>query len=103
MAELEGIILTRHAIDPGVPENNILVTASAANTAKEANAVMTLINQNQIIAKRTDGKRLLPSFKALKVTSALHMVRAKALFDHIGFKVMPFPVNFGVSAGSELT
>jgi len=103
MAELEGTILTRHAIEAGIPEKNILVTASAVNTAEEANVVMALLNQNQIIAKRADGKRLLPSFKVLLVTSAFHMARSKELFEQVGLQVIPFPVDFQVSAGSKLT
>jgi len=102
-AQLEGKILTRYAIEAGISENNILVTASVVNTAKEANAVMALLNQNQMITKEIDGKRSSASFKVLLVTSAFHMARAQKLFEQAGFQVVPFPVDFQVSAGNQLT
>jgi uncharacterized SAM-binding protein YcdF (DUF218 family) len=102
-AQLEGKILTRYAIEAGISEKNILVTASVVNTAEEANAVMALLNQNQMITKEIDGKRSSASLKVLLVTSAFHMARAEKLFEQAGFQVVPFPVDFKVSAGNELT
>ena len=56
-----------------------------------------------MITKAIDGKRSSASFKVLLVTSAFHMARAQELFEQAGFRVLPFPVDFRVSAGSELT
>lgn len=101
-AELEGKILIRYAIEAGVPEKIILVTDPVVNTEQEAGAVLALLNENQIITKVIDGK-IQPPFNVLLVTSAFHMLRAQALFEEVGFQVIPFPVDFRVSAGSELT
>ena len=102
-AKLEGKILAQYAKEAGVPEKNILVTALVVNTAEEANAVMALLSQNQMITKAIDRKRSSPSFKVLLVTSAFHMARAQELFEQAGLQVIPFPVDFRVSADTELT
>jgi uncharacterized SAM-binding protein YcdF (DUF218 family) len=102
-AQLEGKILTQYAVEAGIPEKSIFVTDPVFNTEEEANAVLALLNKNQMITKVTDGKVKVPHFKVLLVTSAFHMARAQALFEQVGFEVIPFAVDFRVSAGSELT
>lgn len=51
--------------------------------------------------------RELPSTTAaapiILVTSAFHMRRSRVLFAHAGFQVVPFPVDFHVSAGRAFT
>ena len=39
----------------------------------------------------------------LLVTSAFHMPRARRLFERAGVSVIPFPVDFKVSAGGALS
>ena len=73
-------------MDFGISESKILLTEEVQNTKDEARAVSKML-------KNTDRNIIL-------VTSAFHMPRAKYLFEHEGFKVFPFPVDFKVSEKS---
>ena len=78
----------------GVPNSAIQVTDKVTNTAEEAAAVAALLPQ-------------LPSVGGIKpktillVTSAFHMPRAQRLFEQAGLQVLPYPVDFKVSAGES--
>jgi len=86
-APLEGEILAGHARSMGVLAGAIKVTRQAFNTKEEAAAVRELIP-----AKPESRIRIL------LVTTALHMPRAKKVFEEAGFQVLPFPVDFVTSA-----
>ena len=86
-APLEGEILARYARSMGARVESIKVTRQAFNTKEEAAAVREILP-----AKPESGARIL------LVTSALHMPRAKKVFEEAGFQVLPFPVDFVTSA-----
>ena len=86
-APLEGEILARYARSMGVPVESIKVTRQAFNTKEEAAAVRELVPA-----------KLESQIRILLVTSALHMPRAKKVFEEAGFQVLPFPVDFLTSA-----
>lgn len=86
-APLEGEILARYARSMALPTEAIRVTRRAFNTKEEAAAVRELLP-----VKPESGTRIL------LVTSALHMPRAKKVFEKAGFQVLSFPVDFVTSA-----
>lgn len=77
----EGEYLKAHAIERGVPENDILVTRSVENTAQEAVAVNELM-------------KAIDNPKIILITSAFHMPRAAQVFEDVGFAVTKYPVDF---------
>jgi uncharacterized SAM-binding protein YcdF (DUF218 family) len=84
----EGQVFKEFAGRLGVPIDRILVTADVQNTEDEAREIRARLGkQNTIIL----------------VTSAVHMPRARLLFDAFGFEVVPFPVDFKVEAGGTLS
>jgi uncharacterized SAM-binding protein YcdF (DUF218 family) len=90
----EGDVLAEYAKAMGVPDGQILKTPRVTNTAEEAVAVATLLR----------GRLSGPTWRGgpprvLLVTSAFHMPRARRLFERAGMSVIPFPVDFKVSAG----
>jgi uncharacterized SAM-binding protein YcdF (DUF218 family) len=95
-ANPEGEILTEYAKALGVPAKDIVTTGVVVNTAEEAQAVAALLHRQAIGTAQGAPPRIL------LVTSAFHMPRAQRLFERAGLKVVPFPVDFKVSAGSEL-
>ena len=97
-AALEGDILAGYAKSLGVPDRQILKTSRVVNTAEEAQAVAT------VLRVRFSGPtwRRGPS-RVLLVTSAFHMSRARLLFERAGMSVIPFPVDFKVSAGRSVS
>ena len=96
-AKPEGELLIKYAKALGVPAKSMLTTGAVVNTAEEAEAVAALLLQRSFV---DTGRGAHPH--VLLVTSALHMVRAQGLFERAGLEVTPFPVDFKVSAGSEL-
>jgi uncharacterized SAM-binding protein YcdF (DUF218 family) len=64
----------------GVPPQGILTFSGARTTADEAARVKTLLGER--------GARTI-----LLVTDAEHMPRAASVFKHVGFTVLPAPVN----------
>lgn len=96
-AKLEGEILTEYAKALGVPVESIATTGAVVNTAEESQAVAALLAQKHSVSV---GQRATPHI--LLVTSAFHMPRAQRLFERAGLVVSPFPVDFLVSADSEL-
>lgn len=95
-AKPEGVILTEYAKESGVPAKNIVTTGVVVNTEEEAQAVSVLMADRH--AGVTEGS----APHILLVTSAFHMQRAQRLFEGAGLKVTPFPVDFKVSASTEL-
>lgn len=92
----EGEVLKVWARSQGVPDSAIQVTGKVTNTAEEAAAVSALLPK-------------LPSVGGIRpktillVTSAFHMVRAQRLFEQAGLQVLPYPVDFKVSAKDNFT
>lgn len=91
-APLEGVVLAAEARALGVPAERIAVTAKVSNTAGEAREVARLLHERQLAAPRV-----------LLVTSAFHMPRARQVFEQQGLSVEPFPVDFWISEGRQLT
>ena len=94
----EGDLLAQYAKAMGVPDEQIVKTPRVTNTAEEAQAVATLLR----------GRLSGPTWRGgpprvLLVTSAFHMPRARGLFERAGMSVIPFPVDFKVSAGRTVT
>jgi uncharacterized SAM-binding protein YcdF (DUF218 family) len=97
-AALEGDLLAGYAKAMGVPDGQIVKTSRVTNTAEEASAVATLLR----------GRLSGPTWRGgpprvLLVTSAFHMPRARQLFERAGISVIPFPVDFKVSASGALS
>jgi uncharacterized SAM-binding protein YcdF (DUF218 family) len=93
VAQNEGMVLKTFAQRMGVPEANITVSREAQNTAQEAQAVWELFATQGSQAPHASSPP-----KILLVTSAFHMPRAQRLFEHQGFEVEAFPVDFKVRA-----
>ena len=91
---LEGEVLKVWAKSQGVPDSAIQVTGKVTNTAEEAAAVAALLPKLASIGGTRPRTILL-------VTSAFHMPRAQRLFQHAGLEVLPYPVDFKVSAGES--
>ncbi len=87
----EGELLAKRARLLGVPQKSILLTGVVGNTADEAVAAAKLLG----VSKQTPKRIIL-------VTSAFHMRRAVMLFEHEGFLVEPFRVDYRGSGQSGL-
>lgn len=94
----EGDILAEYAKAMGVPDGHISKTPRVTDTAEEAQAVATLLR-----ARLTGPTRRGGPPHVLLVTSAFHMPRARRLFERAGISVIPFPVDFKVSANGVLS
>jgi uncharacterized SAM-binding protein YcdF (DUF218 family) len=81
----EGELLMQDAIKLGFPRERFLLTTDVQNTADEARAVAKLLGKQKSI---------------ILVTSAFHMPRSRALFEGQGMVVVPYPVDFKVSASA---
>ncbi|MEI6638188.1 MAG: YdcF family protein [Chlorobium sp.] len=84
----EGELLARRALLLGVPQEAIRLTVRVGNTADEALAAAKLLGERK---------------KIILVTSAFHTRRALLLFEHAGFAVEPFRVDYRVDDTSEFT
>ncbi len=80
----EAQYVRRFWIEMGVPAKDILIEQESRNTFENAKYSKQVIDENAI------GK------KVLLVTSALHMPRAKYIFNKMGFLVDYYPVDFRV-------
>ena len=87
----EGEVLKVWARSQGVPDSAIQVTGKVTNTAEEAAAVAALLTKLSSVGGTKPNTILL-------VTSAFHMQRAQRLFQQAGLQVLPYPVDFKVSA-----
>jgi uncharacterized SAM-binding protein YcdF (DUF218 family) len=97
-AKPEGDILIKHAEALGISINNMRTTSAVINTAEEARAVSELLFKNISLTNKSVEK-----VKILLVTSAYHMPRAQKLFELENLQVIPFPVDFMVSASHEFS
>ena len=97
-AKPEGDILIKHAEALGISINNMRTTLAVMNTADEARAVSELLFKNISLTNKSVEK-----VKILLVTSAYHMPRAQKLFELENLQVIPFPVDFMVSASHEFS
>ena len=84
----EGEYLQDIAIKYGVPRKNILLTENVQNTDQEAKSVKKILT--------------IDAPKVILVTSAFHMPRAQKVFQEVGIRIVPFPVDFR-NASSKLT
>jgi len=84
----EGELLAKRAMLLGVPQSAIRLSSKVGNTADEALAAATLLGERK---------------KILLVTSAFHMRRAQLLFEHAGFEVLPFRVDYRTEHHAALT
>jgi uncharacterized SAM-binding protein YcdF (DUF218 family) len=94
----EGDVLAGYAKTIGVPDGQIVKTPRVTNTAEEALAVATVL-RGRLSGPTWRGG----SPRVLLVTSAFHMLRARRLFERAGMSVIPFPVDFKVSAGRTVS
>ena len=95
----EGEVLARYAKAMGVPSDRVVTTCPVTNTAEEARTVATLLCGRRLGSADRGGP-----LRVLLVTSAFHMPRARRLFfERAGLAVLPFPVDFQVSAGGGAT
>lgn len=94
----EGDLLAGYAKAMGVPDGQIVKTPRVTNTAEEARAVATLLRARLSGPTWRGGPP-----RVLLVTSAFHMPRARRLFERAGMSVIPFPVDFKVSAGGTVS
>ena len=76
----EGEVLAEQAITSGISPEKIFLTPIAQNTAQEAAGLRQVF---------TSAKPHI-----ILVTSAFHMPRSIQLFEHYGFQVTPYPVDF---------
>jgi len=92
----EGDVLKVWAKSQGVPDSAIQLTGKVTNTAEEAAAVAALLPKLPTVGGTKPKTILL-------VTSAFHMPRAQRLFQQAGLEVLPYPVDFKVSAKDTFT
>ena len=98
-ARSEGEILVEYARMFGFPKDAVMTTDKVMNTAGEAEAVAALFKARRL--GKVDGAQA--PWKILLVTSAFHMPRARTQFERQGFEVLPFPVDFLVSTGTQIS
>jgi uncharacterized SAM-binding protein YcdF (DUF218 family) len=89
----EGGVSAEFAMQLGVPKEFILITRPVLNTAEEAIGVAELLGQ----------KKNTAPISILLVTSSYHMERARHLFELVGFRVLPYPVDFQKSRDHQIT
>jgi uncharacterized SAM-binding protein YcdF (DUF218 family) len=97
--ESEGAYLARLAVGLGVDPSSIRVTQDVVNTESEARAIaaMLLPAPTSVAAPTSDSATAQPA-RVILVTSAFHMPRAQVIFEEVGIKVLPYPVDFWISA-----
>ncbi len=77
----EAPIIRRFLVDLGVPAGRIAVEEKSRDTRENAAFTRTLMERSSIR-------------KAILVTSAFHMRRARYLFEYEGIEVLPYPSSF---------
>ncbi len=81
----EGDVLAERAVALGIPRERIVVTGRASNTDEESAAVASALGSPSASGTRR---------RIILVTSAFHMRRARIIFEHAGFEVLPYPTDF---------
>lgn len=76
-------------VDFGVPHDSIWFSEKPRNTEEEATIIKSVLQD------------LNTTPRVWLVTSAWHMSRAKSLFEHAGFEVIPVPTDFEMSSAVE--
>lgn len=89
--ESEGAYLARHAVGLGIDPARIRVTQDVVNTESEARAIINML----VPAPAQAGGQPI---RIILVTSAFHMPRAQLIFEEAGLSVIPYPVDFRISA-----
>lgn len=79
-------------VDLGVPRETIRFSEEPRNTEEEAKLIA-----ERLAGCRDEGVGCRGKPRILLVTSAWHMNRAVALFEHAGFEVIPAPTDFEMS------
>jgi uncharacterized SAM-binding protein YcdF (DUF218 family) len=79
----EAQVMRQFLVDMGVPANTMLLESQSTTTTENAADTARLL--------RPRGIRQI-----LLVTSALHMQRARGLFERAGFEVVPAPTDYEV-------
>jgi uncharacterized SAM-binding protein YcdF (DUF218 family) len=80
-SETESVAMQRILVELAVPEKDILLESNSASTYENAIESYKLL--------RAEGKTTI-----LLVTSAWHMKRAKAVFEQVGFDVIPVATDY---------
>ncbi|NBX45520.1 MAG: YdcF family protein, partial [Gammaproteobacteria bacterium] len=89
--ESEGAYLARYAVGLGIDPARIRVTQDVVNTEGEARAIAKMLIP---APAQSEPKRA----RIILVTSAFHMPRAQLIFEEAGLQVIPYPVDFRISA-----
>lgn len=99
-APLEGQVLKEYAEKIGIASNAILVSDRVYTTDEEAQAIEGLLHglRRPPLKEGVKAEPKRDALKILLVTSAYHMPRARLLFEHRGFDVIPYPVDFKIDA-----
>ncbi len=84
--ENEGEKLKQEAIRNNIDASKIILSHPVTNTYEEAKAVKKIFEENYYFSNKASN--------IILVTSAMHMQRAKNIFEKRGFNVTPFPVDF---------
>ena len=93
--ESEGAYLARYAVGLGIDPARIRVTQDVVNTEGEARAIAKMLMPAPAsVPAQSDPKPV----RIILVTSAFHMPRAQLIFEETGLRVIPYPVDFRVSA-----
>ena len=100
--EPEDQYLARLAIGQGVNPEQIRVTRNVVNTEQEAVAIRAMLipDRGNPPERRSAATQAVSAAapQIILVTSAFHMPRAQLIFEEAGLRVIPYPVDFRVSA-----
>ncbi|MFN5337714.1 MAG: YdcF family protein [Bacteroidota bacterium] len=80
----EAELLKRFLIMTGMPEADILIEEKSLNTRENALFTKEFLEKEKIATQQ----------EFILITSAFHIPRAKACFDQVGLKTIPFPVDY---------
>lgn len=84
----ESYFAARTLVEMGVDENRLIIEDRSRNTYENA------VFSRELVPDHGEGNWIL-------VTSALHMPRSVGVFRQVGWKVIPWPVNYLTGAGPE--
>lgn len=81
----EADFIAKNLIDLGIPASDIIIENKSRNTIENAAYSKQLIDQNGGLKT-----------KAVLITSAFHIPRARETFEQAGVKVRPYPCAFSI-------